>query len=105
MKTPEVSAEQLLPHLGKVKLIDVRRPEEFVGELGHIPGAVLVPLGEELMSFLKTQEPQEEIVFVCRSGVRSATACQMGLQLGIKSVLNLQGGMVRWNQLNYPTER
>jgi len=27
-------------------LLDVREPEEFVGALGHVPGAVLIPLGE-----------------------------------------------------------
>lgn len=102
---PEISAEELQPHFQKVKLVDVRRPDEFSGELGHIPGSVLVTLGEELVQFLKQQDPQEEIVFVCRSGVRSATACQIGFQLGLQSVINLQGGMIRWNELKYPTQK
>ena len=101
----EISAEDLLPHFNQVKLVDVRRPDEFTGELGHIPGSVLVTLGEELVQFLKQQDPHEEMVFVCRSGVRSATACQIGIQLGFKTVINLEGGMIRWNELKYPTQK
>lgn len=102
---PEISAETLFPHLGKVKLVDVRSSEEFTGELGHIPGSELVTLGEDLLRFLKHQAPEEEIVFICKSGIRSATACQIGFQFGLMSVMNLQGGMVRWNELKYPTEK
>lgn len=37
--------------LERVQLVDVRRREEFVGELGHIDGAKLVVLGAELQEF------------------------------------------------------
>ncbi len=31
---------------GPVQILDVREPDEFAGPLGHIPGAILIPLGE-----------------------------------------------------------
>jgi rhodanese-related sulfurtransferase len=71
---PEISPEELFDVLGRVTLIDVRRPDEFNGELSHIAGATLLTLGPELDSFLKTHDKNDEVVFVCRSGQRSGQA-------------------------------
>lgn len=100
----EVTPDQLLPVLKKVKLIDVRRPDEFTGELGHIPGSKLVTLGPDLVQFLQGQNRDEEMVFICRSGVRSREACLFSQQLGFKSSMNLQGGMISWNDYKFPRE-
>lgn len=100
---PEISPEDLKVHLGKVTLIDVRRPDEFTGELSHIPGARLVTLGPDLDAFLDSHDKDDEIVFVCRSGARSGRATLQGRALGFESCVNLQGGMILWNQRNYPT--
>ncbi len=100
---PEVKAENLKKYLGQVLLIDVRRPEEFTGELGHIENAHLVTLGPDLQNFLEQNELKEkDIVFVCRSGARSAQATMYSQQLGFKKVYNLQGGILRWNELQLP---
>ncbi len=79
-------------------LIDVRRPDEFTGELGHIEGASLKTLGPELENFLKTADKSEKILFICRSGVRSAHATAMALDLGFDKVCNMEGGMIYWNE-------
>jgi len=102
---PEITPEELASQMALVKLIDVRRPEEFNGELSHIPGSVLVTLGPELDSFLRTLDKEEEIVFVCRSGARSGQATLLSRALGFSNCVNLQGGMILWNQKNLPTER
>ncbi len=86
-------------------LIDVRRPDEFVGELGHIAGAHLITLGPDLEKFLDTYDRSEPIVFVCRSGQRSMQAAQLAVQKGFESVGNLVGGMLRWNELKLATQR
>lgn len=83
------------------EVIDVRRPDEFIGELGHIPGARLVTLGPDLDEFLHTHEKQNKILFVCRSGARSGQATQMALSLGFKDVTNMAGGMIRWNEMGF----
>lgn len=107
---PEVSSEDVFGVLeqveqGKIRLIDVRRPDEFNNELGHIRGAKLVTLGSELTQFLEKGNRAEEIVFVCRSGARSGKATQESLDLGYKFTVNMTGGMLRWNELQQPTEK
>ena len=41
----EITIHELLPHAEGHRLVDVREQEEFVGVLGHLQGAELVPLG------------------------------------------------------------
>ncbi len=102
---PEVTCEEVFNQLGKVRLIDVRRPDEFNNELGHIKGAELVTLGPDLTNLLEKGDRNQEIVFVCRSGGRSGTATAESIKLGYKATINMVGGMIRWNELNQPTER
>ena len=74
-----------------VRIIDVREPEEFNGELGHIPGAELVPLGT-LEAAARTWPKDAPIIVVCRSGARSAQAAALLVQLGFRAVVNVEGG-------------
>ena len=106
---PEVSCEAVqaqneLVKNEKIKLIDVRRPDEFTGELGHIKGAQLITLGPELIRFLETANLEDEIVFVCRSGGRSGAATAESRLRGFKHTVNMTGGMIRWNQSGLPIE-
>lgn len=102
---PEVTIEDVRRHLGVPRLIDVRRPEEFNNELGHISGAELVTLGPELTTFLEKGNRDQEIVFVCRSGGRSGQATAESLKLGYRFTANMVGGMLRWNEAKFPVER
>ncbi len=87
-------------------LLDVREPEEFVGELGHIPGALPVP-----MDALARRLPKlagyvdREIVVVCRAGARSASAGAILGQAGFRHVFNLEGGMLAWAGAGLPVAR
>lgn len=87
-------------------IVDVREPEEFVGELGHIEGALLVPLDS-----LQRRLPKlagyvgRALVVVCRSGARSASACAMLRQAGFAQVSNLSGGMLAWRDAGLPVQR
>lgn len=106
---PEVSSEQLHLKLdslkNKVLLIDVRTQSEFSGELGHISGSVLVPLGPDLTTYLEKLDRADEIVFICRSGARSGQATQISMDMGFRFASNLTGGMIRWNELAFPIEK
>jgi len=87
-------------------LIDVREPDEFVGELGHIRGSRLLPLKELAERAAELAEHKHaDIVTVCRSGVRSTTAAAMLAGLGFDHVANLKGGMIDWNDAGLPVER
>jgi rhodanese-related sulfurtransferase len=85
-----------------VILIDVRMPEEYVGELGHIEGAHLMTLGPELNRFLASADKRSPIIFVCRSGARSGRATAEALAAGFESSYNMDGGMLAWNKLSLP---
>jgi sulfur dioxygenase len=87
-------------------LIDVRQAGEYGGELGHIAGSRLIPLGEfsERAAEL-TALKDRQIVTVCRVGVRSATAAAILTGLGCEHVSNLKGGMIAWNDARLPVER
>lgn len=103
--TPTVAPEEVHLKLGNVKIIDVRGSDEFNNELGHIPSAELCTLGSQLDEKLNHFDKKQEIVFVCRSGKRSGEATRLALTKGFEKVFNLQGGMLRWNELRYPFER
>jgi glyoxylase-like metal-dependent hydrolase (beta-lactamase superfamily II)/rhodanese-related sulfurtransferase len=87
-------------------LLDVREPEEFVGELGHIEGALLVP-----MDALEHRLPKlagyvdRDVVVVCRAGARSASAGAILRRAGFGQVYNLEGGMLEWVSAGLPVQR
>ncbi len=87
-------------------LIDVREPEEYTGELGHIRESLLIPL-KELPSRAGELEAHKDnhIVVVCRAGARSTTAAAILTGLGFEQVSNLKGGMVEWNDQQLPVTR
>lgn len=99
----DIDPKELVKKMSAVVLIDVRQPEEFCGELGHIPNAKLVVL-DSLDTNLSKIPKDKTVVFVCRSGGRSARATAFAIQNGYSTVFNLKGGMLLWNDLHLPTE-
>lgn len=106
---PEITAEDLATLLGAKAppvILDVREPEEFVGELGHIQGAYLVPLDA-----LERRAPRlsgyadRGVVVVCRAGARSATGGAMLARAGFRGVRSLLGGMLAWRAAGLPVQR
>lgn len=97
------SADVTVPARG-FRLVDVREPAEFTGELGHIPGAELVPLGA-VMAQAVSWDKEEPLVLVCKAGGRSANAAHALTQLGFSKVMNLVGGMMSWNAAGKTVEK
>jgi sulfur-carrier protein adenylyltransferase/sulfurtransferase len=77
----------------KMRIIDVREPHEL--QVSRLPQAELIPLGS-LPSRMDELDMGEEIVFVCRVGVRSTQALQLMVSAGFRKVKNLRGGMNEW---------
>ncbi|MDT7543220.1 MAG: hypothetical protein QOE33_3124 [Acidobacteriota bacterium] len=77
----------------RVRLIDVREAWEV--DLVGIEGAEVLPLSrmEEWEGALKEDE---EIVFMCHHGVRSASVCAYLARKGFTKLHNLAGGIDRW---------
>jgi sulfur dioxygenase len=91
----EVQPQWLEDHLDEVQVVDVREPDEFSGPLGHIPDALLLPLGE-LAGRADELSRDRPVVTVCRAGGRSAQATVILKRSGFKDTANLPGGMLRW---------
>jgi rhodanese-related sulfurtransferase len=100
----EWTAEEVDAARGRVRVVDVREPSEFTGELGHVPGADLVPLGA-LERAAAAWDRARPVVLVCRSGARSARAAALLASMGFATSINLRGGMIAWNALSLPVER
>jgi glyoxylase-like metal-dependent hydrolase (beta-lactamase superfamily II)/rhodanese-related sulfurtransferase len=99
----EIDPHGLEEHAGQVQVLDVRESDEFTGPLGHIAGAILIPLGE-LAGRAAELSRERPIVAVCRAGGRSAQATNILAQAGFKEVANLTGGMLRWRAEGHPVE-
>lgn len=85
-----------------IRVVDVREPVEFTGDLGHIAEAELVPLGT-VMEAAATWDQAAPIILVCRSGARSGRAGEALVAMGFAHVTNMVGGMIAWNQEGLPT--
>jgi rhodanese-related sulfurtransferase len=83
-------------------LVDVRSPDEFAGEFGHIPSSLNVPVGElESRMAQLASARKDPIVAVCRTDKRSAKAAEMLRAAGFGRVAVLRGGMERWRAEGY----
>ncbi|MDG0815238.1 rhodanese-like domain-containing protein [Bdellovibrio svalbardensis] len=100
----DIAPAELQQKMNQVKMIDVRQPDEFTGELGHVGGAELIVL-DTLPSQIANLPKDQTIVFICRSGARSGNATAYALMNGFTNVYNMKGGMLLWNQLQLPVER
>jgi sulfur-carrier protein adenylyltransferase/sulfurtransferase len=92
-----------LPVVG-ARLIDVREPDEFVGELGHLPGAISVPMAT-LADASASWKKDDEYLLICRSGGRSGVSAQAMVRAGFTRVVNLSGGMLAWNAAGKTVDR
>lgn len=99
----DVTPQEVFENSQNLTLIDVREISEYNAELGHIAGSSLIVLST-IPDKLKTIPVDKTIVFVCRSGGRSAQAASYARANGVTDVYNMQGGMLLWNQLKQPTE-
>jgi len=105
--TSDISIQQLwrFTHGEGGTLIDVREPMEW--ETGHIPGAVLISLGdlERCLVHLPRHGP---IAVVCEAGIRSSTAASILQSNHFPQVSNVTGGTGSYRRshlpLQYPRE-
>jgi len=91
----EITPHGLEEHRADVQVLDVREPDEFDGPLGHIAGAILIPLST-LAARAGELRRDRPVVAVCRAGSRSAQAVTILQQAGFTDIANLAGGMLRW---------
>jgi hydroxyacylglutathione hydrolase len=74
-------------------VVDVREPWEY--RQGHVPGAVLIPLGQ-LSSRVGELDRERPVAVICASGNRSQSAAALLGQKGFKTIYNVSGGTGAW---------
>jgi len=78
-----------------VRVLDVRTPAEY-RDLGHIPGAVLLPVDVVVAGLATLPRDGRKLLVCCEHGIRSAAAARLLDQGGMPDILNLSGGMSVW---------
>ena len=100
--TSDSSYEQITQEAAKemvdsqeVIILDVREQDEY--DSGHIPGAVLLPVGtiDDTTAAQVIPEKDSTVLVSCRSGNRSKTASAALADLGYTNIYEL-GGINTW---------
>lgn len=98
-----IAATQLINHKSAL-VLDVREQGEY--DSGHILNSKLVPLGKLRERIGELEKYRDKpILVVCRSGMRSASACALLGKQGFAQAYNLEGGVMAWQKASLPLER
>ena len=102
MTVSEIDVDELhRHHAAGAPVVDVRQPHEY--EEAHVPGAVLIPLGE--VPERVEELPQEGPIFlICRTGARSLRAAEFLETQGIVAI-NVAGGTLAWIDAGFPVDQ
>lgn len=89
-----VEAKKIIDDEKNIKIVDVREEDELVE--GYIENSVLIPL-DTIRDRAKTilNNKNDKILVYCRSGRRSAMACEILDELGYTDVYDF-GGIINW---------
>ena len=102
----EITVQELktkIDNKDNMYFVDCREQEEW--DEAHIKGATLLPLSELQVKY-EAVLPNKNIpvVIQCRSGKRSMNACMFLLSKGYSDLVNVEGGILAWNEAGYPVE-
>ena len=97
----EVTIDDLADAISRgAYVLDVREPDEFAE--AHVPGAVLIPLGQ-LEDRIDEVEDGSRVFVICRSGARSLKGADILEANGIDCV-SVAGGTLGWIESGRATE-
>ena len=97
----KLSPQQVRDRLdaGRAVLIDIREADEFARS--HITGAQSQPLSTWEKAHLSVN-PDADVIFTCRSGMRTAGACDRLAARVSGNVFVLDGGLDAWAKAGLP---
>lgn len=112
-RVPFVEAGEVVQWLQKDEIgvvIDVRSHGEYIGEGGHIAGAINLPYGyiadrlKELSSELAALKDQPVLIAAGGDNL-AAHSARLLRKAGFSNIAILKGGMKRWNSMALPVEK
>jgi rhodanese-related sulfurtransferase len=86
---------------GRAVLVDIREADEFVR--AHVPGALSQPLSTLEQAHLAVA-PGTDVIFTCRTGMRTAGACDRLAARVTENAYVLEGGLDAWSKAGLPVE-
>lgn len=90
---------------GKAVMVDVREPNEYVEV--HAKGVRLIPVNSVMGEVRQIRDfaDGKEVLFICRSGQRSALAAEFAVAAGLSDLplSNVEGGTLAWVEAGLPT--
>ncbi|MFZ2013991.1 MAG: rhodanese-like domain-containing protein [Nocardioides sp.] len=98
--TPEVSLETYVALRKDGVTVDVREHMEYA--YGHVPGAVLIPMGQ-LSSRLGELDRSKPVHVICTTGNRSKAMADLLVAAGFDAV-SVAGGTQKWIAAGHPVE-
>lgn len=84
---------------GRAVLVDIREADEFAR--AHVPGARSQPLSAWEQAHL-TVDPDADVIFTCRTGTRTAGACDRLAARVSGDAFVLDGGLDAWTKVGLP---
>lgn len=95
----QIDVEELETTLERgATLVDVREPAEYAE--AHVPGAVLIPMGQ-LAGRMDELDRSLPVHVICASGNRSSAMCDLLAAAGFDAV-NVAGGTAAWSRSGRP---
>lgn len=98
-----IQATTMMSHEDAV-ILDVREPNEFLD--GHIINAIHIPVNKINSKLTQLEKHKNKpIIISCRSGNRSAQACNLLSKSGFELIYNLEGGLMAWQDAGLPVKK
>lgn len=97
LEIPPEQVRQRLDAGEKIRLIDVREPDEYA--TAHIEGSELIPMGAipSELAKLRSEAQQATLIVHCHHGVRSLKAVHWLREQGIENCQSVAGGIDAWS--------
>lgn len=84
-------------------VLDVRTAQDFIGEQGHIDGALNIAVEDLHERFDEIKEYIDRpVALVCRTDKRSAQAATLLVSNGFQDIHVVKGGMTKWIEARLP---
>ncbi|MBL6929279.1 MAG: rhodanese-like domain-containing protein [Rhodospirillales bacterium] len=109
---PFVEPAEVMKAMGEKRIevvIDVRAHGDYIGDSGHIAGAINLPYGymnERLNKVGQDLAPykQESVLIAAGGDTMAAHSARLLRKIGFSNIAILKGGMKRWSNMGMPVE-
>jgi rhodanese-related sulfurtransferase len=101
-KVPSIHPAQAVQSINQYLFVDIRTRQEY--QRSHIPGAISLPLHQLSSARIRQLPDDKPIICICLSAHRSKPATRKLIKAGLDT-RELEGGMLAWWKLEFPTEK